>query len=73
MEGEFSTEDLVPQQVPVPLATTTEVPRFWAVHPGDQVARRGPATSSRAWGKVPTIQVELIPPAKTDEELICQF
>ena len=46
-------------------------PGFWAAGPSDQVARRGLAASSRAWGKVSAIQVELLPLAKTDKELVC--
>ena len=48
-------------------------PGFWIVGPSDQVARRGPAASSRAQGKVPAIQEELPSPAKMDEKLAHQL
>ena len=64
-----STEDLVPKQALAPWAAMPAVPRLWAVGPSDQAARRGPASSSRAQGKEPTIQVELMAPAKTNKEL----
>ena len=49
---------LAPEQVPVPPATLLAVARIWAGGPGDQVAGQGPATSLRARGKAPAIQVE---------------
>ena len=49
------------------------VPRFWAVGPSNQVARRGLAASWRAQGKAPTIQAELAPPAEIEKELVCQL
>ena len=35
------------------------------------MARIGPPTSLRAKGKAPAIQVKSLPPAKTDEKLVC--
>ena len=61
-----STEDLVPNQAPVPWATMSAAPGFWVPGPSDQVARKGPANSLRARGKVPARQVELPPPAEID-------
>ena len=49
------------------------VPRFWVVGPSDQVARRGPAASLRAQGKMLAMQVELPPLAELGEELVCQL
>ena len=37
------------------------------------MARRGLAASLRAWGKAHTMLLELMPPAKTDQELACQL
>ena len=54
-------------------ATMPVVPRFWVVGPSDQVARRGPAASLRAQGKMLAMQVELPPLAELDEELVCQL
>ena len=48
--------DSVPEQALVPWASLPVAARFWAGAPSDQVARRGSATSSRAWGKVSAIQ-----------------
>ena len=69
----LSTKDLAPKQVLVLWATMPAVPRFWAVGPSEQVARRGLAASLRAQGKVPAIQLEFKPPAEIDEELVCQI
>ena len=52
------TGDSVPEQATVPWVTLPAVAGFWVGGPSDQVAGREPATSLRAWGKVPTIQVE---------------
>ena len=52
------TGDSAPEQAPAPWATLSVMPRFWAGGPSDQVARREPATSMRARGKVPAIQAE---------------
>ena len=52
------TQDLVPEQVSVPWENLPVAPGFWAGGPSNQVARREPATSSRARGKAPTVQVE---------------
>ena len=41
--------------------------------PSDQMARRRLGTSSRAWGKAPTIQAALLPPTEMDKELVCQL
>ena len=43
-------------------------PKFWGTGPSIWVARWRLPTSSRSWGKVPTIQVASSPP-ETDEEL----
>ena len=69
----FSTEDSVSKQVPVPGVTTPAAPRSWVVDPSDQVARRGLTASSRAPGKVPAVQAELLTPAETGKELACQL
>ena len=37
--------------------------------PSDQVSQSGLVTSSRAWGKVPSVEVELPPPAEMEKEL----
>ena len=66
-----STADLVPKQVLAPGATMPAVPRFCIADLSDQMASRGLAASSRAQGKVPTIQADLMAPAKTDKELVC--
>ena len=66
-----STAELALKQALAPQATMPMAPLFWAVGPSDQVARRGLATSSRAQGKMPIIQAEWMPPAKTDKELSC--
>ena len=58
VEEAAPTGDSAPEQVPAPLATLLAVAGIWASCPGDQVARQGPATNSRAQGKAPTIQVE---------------
>ena len=50
-----STRDLVHQQVLMLWVTMPAAPRFWAAGPSEQVAKRGPATSSTASGKVPTV------------------
>ena len=50
------TRDSAPEQAPVPPATWLVVAGIWAGGQGDQEA--GPAVSSRAWGKAPTIQME---------------
>ena len=50
------TGELAPKQVPAPLVTLLATAGIWVGAQGDQVA--GPAVSSRAWGKVPTIQAE---------------
>ena len=55
--GEASpTGDLAPKQVLVLWETLPVAPRFWAGVLSDQVARREPATSSRAWGKATTVE-----------------
>ena len=46
-------------------------PEFWVAGLSDQVARIRPSASLRAQCKAPTIQVELLPLAKMDEELVC--
>ena len=51
----FSTEDLVPKQVPMPQATVPVAPKFWTASPSGQVAKKGPPASSSAQGKAPTI------------------
>ena len=66
VEEGSSTEDWVPKQGPAPQGTIPVVPRIWAMGPSDELASRRPATSSKAWGKVPTIQAEPAPLAKTD-------
>ena len=38
-----------------------------------QVAKRGPAASSRAQGKVLTIQAESTPPGQAEKKLACQL
>ena len=48
MEEYSSTEDLVPWKVVAPWATMHVTPGFKATGPSDKVARKGPATSSRA-------------------------
>ena len=50
------TGELLPEQAPAPPATLLVTAGIWAGVQGDQVA--GPAISSRARGKAPTIQVE---------------
>ena len=45
-------------------------PKFWASGPSVQVARQGPPTSSRAWGKVLATQAVLAPMVEMDEELV---
>ena len=69
-EGSF-IENLVAKQALMPWATIPVALGFWAIGAGNQVARKGPATSSRALWKAPAIQVELAPPTKIDEELVC--
>ena len=54
------TEELVLEQVPALPVTLLVVAGIWG-GPGDQVAGQGPATSSRAQGKAPTIQLEYLP------------
>ena len=51
-------EESEPEQAPVPPATYLAVAGIWAGSPGNRVAGRGPAASSRAQGKVPTIEAE---------------
>ena len=65
-----STTDLAPKQALAPWATIFAAPGFWVVGPSDQVAMSGPAISSRAQGKAPTIQPESLPPAETNKELV---
>ena len=67
------TGDSVPEKATVPWVTLPAVAVFWVGVPGDQVTARELATSLRAWGKVPTIQVEQPPPAKMDKELARQL
>ena len=55
------TRDSVPERAPVPQVTLPAAARFWAGVPSNQVAGKGLATSSRAWGKVPTVQAEQPP------------
>ena len=50
------TGDSAPKQALAPPVTLPAAAGFWLGGPSDQVARRGPATSSRAGDKVPTIQ-----------------
>ena len=64
-----STGELVPKQALVPQATILVAPESWAAKQSDQVGRRGLATSSRAWDKMPAVQVELLPLAKIDKKL----
>ena len=66
-----STADLVPRQALAPWVTMPVAPRFWAVGPSVQLARRGLDGSLRAQGKVHTIQVESLPPAEIKKELVC--
>ena len=66
-----STADLAPKQAPALWETMHEVPKFWAEGPSIQVARIGPAASSKARGRVLAIQVELLPPAEIHKELAC--
>ena len=57
--GEASpTRELVPEQAPMPPATLLATAGIWVGGRGDQVAGQWPATSLRAWGKVPAIQAE---------------
>ena len=56
-----STEEITHKQVPSRWETMPAAPRFWAAGPNDQVAKKGLAASSRAQGKVPAIQAELLP------------
>ena len=66
-----SIADLVPKQVQALWEIMPVVPRFWAQGLSDQVARRRLAAISRAWGKAPNIQAELLPLAKIDKEPAC--
>ena len=52
------TRESVPEQVPAPPMPLLAAFGIWAGSPGDQVVGRGPATSSRARGNLPTVQVE---------------
>ena len=45
------------------------VPKLWATGPSGEVAGHELATSKRALGKVPDMQMGPEPPALTDEEL----
>ena len=47
-----STADLAPKQEQALWETMLAVPQFWVMVPSNQVARKGLAASSRAWGKV---------------------
>ena len=71
-KGSF-TADLAPKEAPAPWVTIPTVAEFWGVGPSYQVAKKGPATSSRAQGAVPVIQAESAPLAKTDEQLAHQL
>ena len=50
------TGDLVLEQAPAPPVTMLVMAGIWAGGQGDQVAK--PGVSSRAWGKMPTVQAE---------------
>ena len=52
------TRESVPEQVPAPLMPLLAAFGIWAGNPGDQVVGGGLVTSSRAQGKLPTVQVE---------------
>ena len=65
--GSSSTNNLAPGQ-PAPQWAMSTVPEFWAMGPTIRVARLGLPTSSRAWGKAPTVQAAPLPP-EMDEEL----
>ena len=67
-----STEDLAPKQAPALQETVPTVPEFWAMGPSVHVAGWEPPASSRAKGKVPAMQVVLMPPAEMDEEIVCK-
>ena len=59
----------MPQGAPAPKEAMPLGPRFW--HPGQsiRVVRRGLPASSKAWGKVPTVE---LPPPEVDKELVLQ-
>ena len=66
-----TTKDLAPKQVPTPQASTPVMPGFCTMGASDEVAAWGMAASLRAQGKASNVQVRSVPPAKTDEELVC--
>ena len=63
-----STNDLVLGQALELQWAMSTVPKFWAMGPSIRVARRGPPTSWRTWGKAPKMQA-VPPPPEMDKEL----
>ena len=69
-KGSSSTKDLMTKQAPAPQGMVPAAAKFWATGPSIRLARWGPPISSRAWGKVPAIQVVPAAPAEIEEKLV---